>query len=141
MSQAATVASWEGLTPEEQAEANPTFLQQSAAEQMRDALGSGMGNAVIAESDGRPIGYSLGVAGPDPSTGELNGLLLSLWVDPARRRQGVGKSLLGVTEALFSCCDVKKVKLWTPLSNEAYIRLGETNGYVREGLINRKQFT
>ncbi|HLO03202.1 MAG TPA: GNAT family N-acetyltransferase [Symbiobacteriaceae bacterium] len=140
LAQAATVASWEGLTPAEQAEVDPNFLQESAVEQLRDVLGGPTGNAVIAETDGRPVGFALGALAPDTSTGEPNGLILSLWVDPARRRQGVAKGLLQVTEALFGCCDVRKVKLWTPLSNEAVVRLGETTGYVREGVINRKQF-
>lgn len=140
LTQAATVASWEGLTPEEQAEVEPEFVQMGTAEQLREVLGGGMGNAVIAERDGRPIAFSLGVVGPDTSTGELNGLLLSLWVDPAHRRQGVAKRLLQVTEALFGCSNVRKVKLWTPLANEAVVRLGEKTGYVREGVINKKQF-
>lgn len=141
LTQAATAANWEGLTPEEQAMVGPDFVQRGAAEQLREVLGSGMGNAVIAERDGRPIGFVLGVVGPDTSTGEPNGLLLSLWVDPAHRRQGVARGLLQVMEALLGCCNVRKVKLWTPLSNEAYLRLGQTTGYVPEGIINRKQFT
>lgn len=140
LTQAAAAASWEGLTPEEREEVDPSFVQTSTAEQLREVLSSGMGNAVIAERDGRPVAFSLAVQAPDTSTGEANGLLLSFWVDPAHRRQGVARGLLQVTEALFRCCDVRKVKLWTPLANEAVVRLGETTGYVCEGVINRKQF-
>jgi GNAT superfamily N-acetyltransferase len=140
LSQAATAADWEALTPEEQGQADFAFLQQNAVEQLREALSSGMGNAVIAEADGRPIGFVLGALAPDTSTGEPNGLVLSLWVDPTRRRQGVARGLLQVLEALFSCSGVRKTKLWTPLANEAVVRLGERTGYVREGVINRKQF-
>lgn len=140
LTQAAIAASWEGLTPEERAEVDPQFVQASAAGQLREVLSGPLGNAVIAERDGRPIGFSLGAMAPDTSTGEANGLLLSFWVDPAHRRQGVAKGLLQVMEALFGCAGVQKVKIWTPLANEAVVRLGETTGFVPEGVINRKQF-
>jgi GNAT superfamily N-acetyltransferase len=140
LTRAATAANWEGLTAEEQGEVDPAGLQQMSLDQLQEVLGNGTGNAVIAEEDGRPIGFALGVVAPDTSTGDSNGLLLNLWVDPSRRRQGVARGLLQVTEALFRCCGVHKAKLWTPLQNQAVVRLGERCGYVREGVINRKEF-
>lgn len=137
---AATAARWEGLSPAERAVVDPRFVQEGAMAQLREVLGGPEGNALIAERDGQPIGFALGALAPDSTTGEPNGLLLSIWVDPAHRRQGVARRLMQVTEALFGCCAVRKVKLWSPLANEPFVRLGEQSGYQREGVINRKQF-
>jgi GNAT superfamily N-acetyltransferase len=116
-------------------------VQEASIEQLQEVLGSGTGNAVIAEENGRPVGFALGAVAPDTTTGEQNGLLLSLWVDAAHRRRGVARGLLGVAEALFGCCRVRKAKLWTPLQQQAVVNLGQRCGYICEGVINRKQFT
>lgn len=141
LGQAATAASWEGLTPEEQREVTHAAVQQASLEQLQEVLGSGTGNAIIAEADRRPVGFALGAVAPDTSTGELNGLVLSLWVDSGYRRKGLARGLLRVTEALFGCSGVRKAKLWTPLEQQAVVNLGQRCGYVCEGVINRKQFT
>lgn len=140
LAQAAATAGWEAMPPEEQRKVPPTTVQQSSIAMVYGALASGMGNAIIAEADGRPVGFALGTLAPDMATGDRNGLMLGFWVDPAFRRQGVATGMLRVLESILASAGVFKAKLWTPLQNQAVVNLGQRCGYRCEGVINRKQF-
>jgi GNAT superfamily N-acetyltransferase len=135
---AAAAAAWEMLSPEERESAQPEQVQKMAATQIQQTLGTGFGHAVVAERFGRPVGFALGAVAPDTSTGEPNGLLINVWVDPAVRRQGIARSLREIMEAMWRAKGVRKAKLWTTLANQPGVKLGEGAGYVREAIIHRK---
>jgi GNAT superfamily N-acetyltransferase len=136
---AASAAAWETLTPEERAGAHPERVQMMAATQIYQTLCAGSGHAVVAERSGRPVGFALGAVAPDTSTGEQNGLLINVWVDPAVRRQGIARSLRECMETIWRTRGVRKAKLWTTLANQPGVRLGEAAGYVREAVIHMKR--
>lgn len=51
--------------------------------------------AVVAEADGKPVGYALHHGGFDTQMGALGRRVLDLYVAPGFREQGVGRKLLG----------------------------------------------
>lgn len=139
LEQRAAAAAWEGMSHAERASVPPAQLAVRAAQQVRETLSSPAGTAVIVTRAMRPVGFLLGMIAPDSSTGEQNGHLLTVWVDPAHRRQGLARHLQTQMEEMLARAGVRKVKLWTGLHNQAFVGLAQQMGYKPEGLIGMKQ--
>lgn len=77
----------------------------------------------VAEEEGRVIGYVAAVS----RKGE--GLILSLAVDPERRRRGLGQSLMETTLRYLSST-ARRVYLQTSVNNAAAIALYEALSFV-----------
>jgi ribosomal protein S18 acetylase RimI-like enzyme len=136
LQRAVMAAAVEDLPPgERRVEVLPLAAQRSL-EQLHLLLQHGI--ALIADRGGDPVGFTLLTSLPDAATGEPTGTLIGLWVQPADRRQGVGRLLTATAEALFAHRGIKKVKLWTGVHNQGVLRLGEHRGYHVEALIREK---
>ena len=62
-------------------------------------------------------------------TGRIGGL----WVDPSRRRQGVGRALLQAVVSWARQRRLKRLALWTPAANAGAINLYRGAGFVDTG--------
>jgi GNAT superfamily N-acetyltransferase len=80
--------------------------------------------AVPAGALGTPVGVVLGRRRPP---GTL--LIFSMWVDPAWRRAGVGRSLISAVEAWASGWGATRAVLWVFGANEAAQRFYQRLGY------------
>lgn len=139
LAQAATAAAWESLAPEERTAVHPAYVADKARQQIWETISSPQGVTVMLTRGFRPVGFSTCMVAPDATTGEPNGHLTMVWVDPAHRRQGLGKGLQSVTEELVSRTGVRKMKLWTGLHNQRFVNMAQRMGYKPEGLIGMKQ--
>ena len=88
---------------------------------------------LVAQQNGGVIGYSYaGVEGYDyMSLRGPAGVLHDIVVDPAARRQGVGRMLLSATLAALEERGVPQIVLWTATGNEAAQRLFAGAGFRR----------
>jgi ribosomal-protein-alanine N-acetyltransferase len=90
---------------------------------------------VVAQQDGRAIGFSM--VGPVPSPGgEVEAYLLAIAVDPSMRRHGLGRRLLdaAVREATKRTAHwgTSRLRLDVAGDNEAAIALFRSAGFVHE---------
>jgi ribosomal protein S18 acetylase RimI-like enzyme len=139
--QAAAAGAWESLSDEERAGTPAPVVAELAQQQMMSVLGSGWGSALVAQAPGgRPVGFLLMTLGPDASTEETHGMVLSVWVAPEHRRRGIARSLQSTAEQVFGQMGMRKVKVWSGVHNQAALNLAVKNGYVPEGLIGMKSF-
>lgn len=136
--QAAAVAAWESLSAGEQATAQPAMVAQLAQQQAEQALSGTHGTAIIAQSGQQPVGYALISMGPDTTTDEMHGYVISLWVAPQFRRKGAARQLQRLAEGLFAQMGLRKVKVVVDLHNRPWTGLAQRQGYVPEGLIGMK---
>ncbi|HEX2205967.1 MAG TPA: GNAT family N-acetyltransferase [Longimicrobium sp.] len=85
---------------------------------------------LVAEAEGRLVGYTLGAAQP----GDGHGWILSLGVDPAARGRGAGRALVAALLEAFAARGAREVFLHVSPSNRAAIALYERLGFevVRE---------
>ena len=67
--------------------------------------------------------------GSDPAVGEV----VSMWVDPLKRRKGVGTHLLGAVRAWAEQRGMKTLRLLVTNSNSAGLSLYERNGFLKTG--------
>jgi ribosomal protein S18 acetylase RimI-like enzyme len=86
---------------------------------------------LVAEDDGEVIGYTYaGVEGRDyMSLRGPAGVLYDIVVDPSRRRNGVGRTLLDATMAFLKSHGAPQVVLSTAVRNEAAQHLFERAGF------------
>lgn len=138
LSQAAAVAAWESLSPEERTGAVPAQVAALAHNQVQQTLSGWWGTALLALAAGQPVGFVLGAVGPDTSTEEPHGLILTLWVAPGHRRRGLGRRLKAAIEQLMGQTGVRKIKICTGVHNEPAVALARSTGYKPEGLIGMK---
>ncbi|HEY8348022.1 MAG TPA: GNAT family N-acetyltransferase [Symbiobacteriaceae bacterium] len=137
LERAAVQAAWETLSDQERL-TPPWVVGQLAVSHLRSLLMQPSTLVLVAQLGAWPVGFLVGAVVPDGSTGELNGLLINLWVAPAHRRRGVARLLRETAEALFRQMGVRKAKLWTGLHNQAAVKLAQQAGYKPEGLIGMK---
>jgi len=89
---------------------------------------------VLAEDEsGRLAGFA--IAGKQRRHGALNGRLITIDVDPALRRQGVGHLLLEETERQLRDAGVSMVLLEVAVDNATARSFYERHGFVRTGRI------
>ncbi|HWI62270.1 MAG TPA: GNAT family N-acetyltransferase [Symbiobacteriaceae bacterium] len=138
LTRASIASAWETLSPEERQAAVPETVTQLAHQQTYGALQDPHAAAVVATVWSQPVGYALATITQDASTDEPTGILLSLWVDPAHRRRGLGKTLLNLAENLYLQRGLRKMKLIAGLNSPAAVQMAQRAGYAPEGLIGIK---
>lgn len=138
LQQAAVAAAWESLSREEQARAALPEVATRSLGQLQSAVGAPGSLSLVATAGGQPVGFLLGSPGPDSTTDEMNGHILTVWIAPAHRRRGLARALMSAAEDYFARMGLRKVKVWTGLHNETALKLAAQRGYKSEGLIGRK---
>ena len=138
LTQAAGYGSWESLSPEELRQAAWPTVASIAGQQVESTLTQPGGLGLVATAGYLPVGYILASPGPDSSTDEMTGHLVSLWVAPEHRRRGLGTALLSMAERWFLQQGIRKMKLLSGVHNRTAVRLAERAGYKPEGLIGIK---
>ena len=80
--------------------------------------------------EGRPMGLAFGLFDKErPKTGHVGGM----WVEPAARGQGAGRTLLEAAIAWGRSRDLDRLELWVTEGNVAATRLYERAGFSDTG--------
>lgn len=98
---------------------------------------------LVAEAAGRPVGLVAGIvlSGEPPQVSPWDGEapagaehhLVSMWVDPERRRHGIGRRLIEALLAAAREKGVREVDLWVAEGNDAALSAYERAGFERTG--------
>lgn len=91
----------------------------------------GAGAWFLARIDGRPVGIAAGVR--DSRLGDSTRQLISMWVEPAVRRAGLGKMLVEAVVAWARADGAKELQLQVTKNNHAAARLYERCGFEPTG--------
>ena len=89
--------------------------------------------ALVAETDGRALGFVGLMAFPAFHRDGLHGYVTAMVVDEGARGGGIGAALLKAAEAWFAERGVKRVNLTTALHREEAHAFYEKNGYTFTG--------
>lgn len=93
----------------------------------------GTGRVFVAASDGRIVGALLARAHAHPA---FHGVIqLGLSVDPAARRQGIGRMLLAAAIRWTEAAGCRRLQLAVIASNTAALALFEASGFHAEGIM------
>jgi RimJ/RimL family protein N-acetyltransferase len=116
----------------------PTPYEERHAREWMTAAGAGMGVGtelallVVDADDGGLLG-SVGLHAIDPATGRCSA---GYWVTERARRRGVATRALSLLCRFgFDALDLRRIELWIEPENTGSIRVAESLGFVREGVL------
>ena len=117
-----------GSTLAAEADHPPTFWDQRAA---RQAVGA-QDSCFLAFVDGRAVGLVAVFrrSGEAPSRAAE---LVSMWVSPETRAQGIGSKLVDAAVEWARTSAAETIELWVTVANEAAVALYRRKGFVEDG--------
>lgn len=113
----AAETAWEITPPGDKPYTTYERVATNAVRNLYGVLQSPPGTAVVAEDDGRPVGYLLLGLQMNDRTGEPHGYLADIYVEPAYRRSGLAKKLHEVGEEYLRQQGIRRVTNWTHAHN------------------------
>lgn len=132
-------AAWGELTPRERPAATTAAVARQADALVRACLAQPTGTLLVAEANGTPIGHILYYQHPNPLSGRVDGVLMSLQVTPSWRRRGVARSLVRAAEQQLLAQGVRGALLVTALHNTAAMQWMTALGYWPERVVWGKE--
>lgn len=132
----AGVAAWPHILPPEVLETLPFPDRWAAA---IDPSDSRVG-VLVAESEGRVVGFAVTRPSGDPDAGPLTGELDGFYVDPSAWGIGVGRALLAAATGALQDAGFSRATLWTAEENHRPRRIYETAGWRPDGTDRRRAF-
>lgn len=134
----AAETAWQITPPEDRARSSPEFIRRGAHMNLAGCLQSPGGTAVVAEEDGRPVGYLVVMLQPDERTGQMQGYLADIYVEPAYRRSGLAKGLYPLAESYLQQLGIRSATNWVHAGNEKGQKSGEYFGLRPWGVMMAK---
>src|SRR2546428_2358173 len=119
---------WQITPPGDRARSHPDLIRQAAHQNLAGCLSSPGGTAVVAEENGRPVGYLVVTLQPDDRTGDAHGYLADIHVEPEFRRSRLAKELHQVGEEYLQQLGIRTVTNWVHAGNEKGQKAGEYFG-------------
>lgn len=135
----AAMNTWKILTPDDQAVASIGYVASSAEENLHAVLSSPGGTALVAEENGRPVGYLLIGIRPAERTGEPSGYMADVYIEPEYRNQGIAGQFHKLGEEYLQRLGVRKATLWTHAHNPLGRQSAERQGYRTYGAMYAKK--
>lgn len=136
--QMAAETAWQITPPEDKARSSPELIRQAAHQNLAGCLSSPGGTAVVAEENGRPVGFLVITLQPNERTGEMQGYLADIYVAPSHRRSGVAKELHRLGEGYLQQLGIRSVTNWVHAHNEKGQKAGEYFGLRPWGVMMAK---
>lgn len=126
---------WHQLNPREREHLTPDSFLVPVTGMFHHALATPGGTMLVAEEDGRPIGYILYSLRPNGITGQMEGFFFDQYVDPAHRHRGVAQELNA--RAMEHCRQLGAtgVTLLIAPHNEASRKAASRSGFNVERLV------
>lgn len=131
----AALNTWQILPADDRRIASIGAVATSAEENLLRVLDSPGGTAIVAEADGRLVGYILVAMQPDQRTRQWVGYLADIYIEPAFRKTGIASKFHELAEAHLARQGVRQATLWTHAHNPLGQRSAERRGYQIHGLM------
>ncbi len=111
---------------------NPDWPMSRAGREFYEArLSRAEGVALVAEAEGRVVGYLLGCLGEAAqySTPELTAEIECLYVDPTRRSEGIGGQLIARFEEWARAAGARRLRVTVSAANRRALRFYRRRGF------------
>jgi GNAT superfamily N-acetyltransferase len=129
---------WLHLTPREQRLTSPDAVGRRASSMIYQALNGPEVICLIAEVQGRPIGYQLVMPHADEVSGIRSGLKLDGWLDPSARGQGISQRIHGTTESICRQMGLPRMTCIVAAHTEPALKPTSSRGFVTERVMRAK---
>jgi L-amino acid N-acyltransferase YncA len=106
----------------------------------REALASDAAGAVVAEAEGRIVGFASFGPSRDEDAAEGVGEVPAIYVDPEVLGAGVGRTLLAEATARLREAGFRRATLWVLEANARARRFYEKAGWAWDGTVSRHDF-
>jgi L-amino acid N-acyltransferase YncA len=106
----------------------------------REALGSDTAGAVVAEAEGRIVGFASFGPSRDADAAEGVGEVPAIYVDAEVLGTGVGRSLLAEATTRLREAGFRRATLWVLEANARARRFYEKSGWAWDGTVSRHDF-
>lgn len=134
----AAVTAWE-ITPEDdRRHTTRERVAQAAQMNVLAVLNSPLGTAVVAEADGRPVGYLLIAIQANDKTGEPQGYMADIYVEPAYRRHGFARQMHDLAEAYLRRIGIRTATNWVHTHNRDGLAASARHGFQPWGFMMAK---
>lgn len=137
--QMAAETAWQITPPADRARSSPELIRQAAHHNLAGCLSSPGGTAVVAEEQGRPVGFLVITLQPSERTNEMQGYFADIYVEPAHRRSGVAKGMQDLADAYLQRLGVKSATNWVHAHNERAQQAAERFGLTPWGVMMSKR--
>jgi ribosomal protein S18 acetylase RimI-like enzyme len=120
------------------------FLERRSAddreETWRGELADEATDALVAEDEGRIVGFTSFGKSRDGDASERTAEVLTIYVEPSTMGRGVGRELLAATTASLRDRGFERATLWVLEANERARRFYERAGWRWDGSVDRHDF-
>jgi GNAT superfamily N-acetyltransferase len=136
--QMAAITAWEIMNPSDKAVARPEVVFANAQSSLIQCLASPGGTAVVADEGGRPVGYLLIVLRPDEKTGEMQGYLADIYIQPQYRGKGLAREFHRLGEDYLRRLGIRKATNWVHATNPLGKKSSQEKGFRLWGVMLEK---
>lgn len=135
----AAVLAWQ-ITPEDDRRATtPGAVAWGAKMNLLGVLRSPGGTAIVAEEDGRPVGFLLIALQPHDKTGELQGYMADIYVEPAYQGRGLARQMHLAGEAYLRQIGIRTATNWVHAHNRQGQAASARHGFETWGVMMAKE--
>lgn len=139
LQQMAMTTAWNITPNDDRPHTSEQTVKESAVRNLYAVLGSQGGTAIVADADGRAVGYLLIAIQADDKTGAPHGYLADIYVEQEFRRSGVSKELHRAGEEYLRSIGVRRATNWTHAHNQLGLSASMHHGYLPWGIMMVKQ--
>jgi len=127
------------VTPtDDKAATTPEVMAYNALANLVRVLSTPGGTAVVAEEGGRPVGFLLIGIQPHERTGDPQGYMADIYVDPEHRGKGIPRELQNLGEEYMRGLGLKRSLYWIHAGNQNGQRAALDHGAKVRGLVVAK---
>lgn len=134
----AILMTWHVTPADDKAATTPEVIAHNALLNLDRVLGTPGGTAVVAEEGGRPVGFLLIGIQPHERTGEPQGYMADIFVEPEHRGQGIPRELQTMGEAYMRQLGLRRSLYWIHTDNRQGQRAAFDHGAKVRGLVITK---
>lgn len=135
----AAITTWEIMNASDKAVAQPDVVYANAQRSLLGALQSPGGTAIVADENGRPVGYLLICIRPDERTGEMQGYMADIYLLPEYRGKGLAKEFHRVGEEYLRGLGIRQATNWVHAENPLGRKASEARGFRIWGVMMEKR--
>lgn len=135
----AAVLAWQ-ITPEDDRQATtPQAVALGARMNLIGVLRSPGGTAIVAEEDGRPVGFLLVALQPNDKTGQPQGYMADIYVEPAYQGRGLARQMHFAAEAYLRQIGIRTITNWVHAHNRQGQAASARHGFETWGVMMAKE--
>jgi len=125
----AGVTAWNITPPDDKPHTSFEAVAANARGNLELVLSAPYGTAVVAEENGRPVGYFLIAVQQNEKTGEPFGYAADIYVEPSHRRSGASKLMHDLGENYLRQLGLHTLTNWTHAHNPLGQRASDKHGF------------